>query len=124
LSNQINVIEPYRKYGTWIFDDPSVGLQEEPFVSGIPEIIDSLAGDLDRIRLTFSAEEFPGYQIKMTRLEEEYGGTWYSLDKELRGWLCPALLRYFESPPEALYVQGEPVDSGVPEECETTSGKE
>ncbi|NDC10677.1 MAG: hypothetical protein EBZ75_15335 [Oxalobacteraceae bacterium] len=39
MSNQIQVISPYWLHGTWVFDDDRVGLVEEPFVSGVPEMI-------------------------------------------------------------------------------------
>ena len=42
VSNQIHVIAPYRQASTWVFDDPAVGLKAEPFVSGIPQMIDAL----------------------------------------------------------------------------------
>lgn len=42
VGNQIYVIAPYRQTSTWVFDDPTVGLKAEPFVSGIPEMIDTL----------------------------------------------------------------------------------
>lgn len=109
--NQINMIEPYRKYGTWVFDDPKVDLHEEPFVAGIPEMIDTMAGDHDRLRLTFSSEAFPDYQLRLKRREEEHGGTWYELDGGIRGWLCPALLKYFDEAPDELYVRGETTDA-------------
>jgi hypothetical protein len=60
-SNSILVIAPYHYAGTWVFDDPRVGLQAEPFVSGIPELIDKLVADAaisnahDGFRLIFSA---------------------------------------------------------------------
>ena len=39
-ANALLVIQPYRSHGTWVFDDPAVGLVREPFVSGIPQMID------------------------------------------------------------------------------------
>ena len=68
-SNSILVIEPYRYAGTWVFDDPSVGLVREPFVAGIPGMIDKLVSDIpdanNGFRLTFSAVPFPGYREKL-----------------------------------------------------------
>ena len=53
------VILPYRYGGTWVFDDKSVGLVREPFVAGVPEMIDALTADIPKaeegFRLTFSA---------------------------------------------------------------------
>ncbi len=45
-TNTLNVIFPVRRYGFWIFDDPSVGLVAEPFVMGMPEILEDLVKDL------------------------------------------------------------------------------
>ena len=88
-----------------MFDDGSAGLAEEPFVSGVPEMIDelvaSLAGARQGFRLQFSSAAFPGYQRTLTRLWEEFGACWYRRhDPAAEGWLCPALYRYFEDPPQ------------------------
>jgi len=42
MANVIHVIMPYRHASTWVFDDPRVGLSQEPFMSGIPEMIDTM----------------------------------------------------------------------------------
>jgi hypothetical protein len=44
MPNQIMAIAPYwlEEVGTWVFDDPGAGLHQEPFVSGVPEMIDFL----------------------------------------------------------------------------------
>jgi hypothetical protein len=44
--NTLWVIHPYRDWGTWVFDDPRVGLRREPFVAGIPEMMDKLVRDI------------------------------------------------------------------------------
>src|SRR5438132_939086 len=99
MPNVIYTILPYWHQGTWVFDDPSRGLDKEPFVSGVPEMIDALVRDIPEarkgFRLTFSATPFPGYQQTFTRIREEYGGNWYACDSPvMQGWLCPALFRY------------------------------
>jgi hypothetical protein len=114
VSNQIYVISPYRHASTWVFDDPAVSLKAEPFVSGIPEMIDALVKsipDADRgFRLLFSAAPFPGYQVELTRMRPEYGGIWYRWDiKNIDGWLCPALFKYFPEAPPKLYARAEPL---------------
>ena len=116
-TNSQIVIAPYWWQGTWVFDDPDVGLRREPFVDGAPEIIDhvvELAGiDLaaarrDGIRLRFSANPFPGFHKEALRVREECGGNWYRTEEPaLEGWLCPALFHYFERAPERLYVKAE-----------------
>jgi len=107
-------IAPYwhEELGTWVFDDPKVGLTEEPFVSGAPAVIDELVRDIPNaragFRLLFSAAPFPGYQKRLTWQREEFEGNWYAMsDPPLEGWLCPALSRYFVLAPRELYVKAE-----------------
>ena len=115
MANQITVIAPYwlDAAGTWVFDDEGKCLQQEPFVSGIPEMIDDLVADIPAarggFRLLFSSAPFPGYQRKLTWVREEMGGNWYRADQPpSEGWLCPALFRYFDEAPEVIYVKAEP----------------
>jgi hypothetical protein len=67
--NAIMVIAPYRYQGTWVFDDASAGLVKEPFVAGVPEMIDVLVKDIpdagEGFRLLFSAKPFPGHQKEL-----------------------------------------------------------
>lgn len=111
-SNSIGIIAPYRYEGTWVFDDPRAGLVREPFVAGIPQIIDTLTKHIPNaeqgFRLLFSGTPFPGYQHKLTWLREEGEGNWYGLaDPPMEGWLCPALFKYFAQAPKELYVKAE-----------------
>lgn len=113
--NSIMIISPYRCYGTWVFDDPSVGLVREPFVAGIPEIIDRLVANIPNadkgFRLYFSGKPFPGYLDRLKWLREEFGGNWYLILSvpAIEGWLCPALFKYFESAPKEIYVKVAPI---------------
>jgi hypothetical protein len=113
--NAIGIIAPYKYEGMWVFDDPAVGLQREPFVAGIDTMIDRLVAsipDADKgFRLLFSAAPFPGFTVKLEWRREEYGGNWYyaaQLDQE--GWLCPALFKYFATAPRELYAQVQQKD--------------
>jgi hypothetical protein len=111
--NSINFIVPYRYEGMWVFDDPRVGLDKEPFVSGADKMIDVLVADIPNadkgFRLLFSATPFPGHAVKLEWCKEEYGGNWYfSAEFEMEGWLCPALFKYFDSAPKEIYVKAEP----------------
>lgn len=106
------VIFPYRHNQTWVFDDERMGLVQEPFVSGVPEMIEVLIRDIPNVdegfKLLFSASSFPGYQAELTWLRKEYNGNWYSWSRNnLEGWLCPALFKYFNQPPEKIYCQAE-----------------
>lgn len=116
MPNQLNVIAPYllEDVNTWVFDDPRVGLVQEPFVSGADLFLSFLSKDIQGadkgFRLIFSADPFPGYQHKVTKVEDEMGGSWYeSANPPMRGWLCPALLRYFDKAPREIYVRAEPL---------------
>lgn len=108
------VIYPYRHLETWVFDDDSVGLVREPFVSGIPEMIYQLVQEIIQAEFgfkilffgLFSAIPFSGYQAELTWLREEFGGNWVQWqEKSLEGWPCPALFKYFDAAPLKLYCQ-------------------
>jgi hypothetical protein len=108
--NQISVIAPYKHQGMWVFDDPRVGLLQEPFVGGADKIIDRMTHGLPNAEkgftMIFSAEPFPGHQYRFTlRGAEGSGNVYSSAELGMEGWLCPALLRYFESAPKELYVE-------------------
>ena len=45
-ANAIMVVAPYWYNGTWVFDDEAVNLKREPFVAGVPEMIDVLVKDI------------------------------------------------------------------------------
>ena len=106
-------LPPYRHAGTWVFDDPAAHLVREPFVAGVPEMIDVLVRDIpgatNGFRMIFSAKPFPGYQKKLAWLRGDMGGNYYKMDQPpLEGWICPALFRYYQTAPKELYVKAEP----------------
>ncbi len=111
MANQLCVISPYYDI-TWVFDDESTGLVREPFVSGMPEMLDHFTRDIpnarEGFRLTFSADPVPGHQELLHRVREEASGWWYRTEvPEAEGWLCPALFRYFDEAPERIYIMAE-----------------
>jgi hypothetical protein len=112
MPNALHVISPYRWQDTWVFDDDSVGLLREPFVFGIPEMIDRMVAGIPGaergFRLLFSAAPFPGFQAELEWVREEMEGNWYRWSgTSMEGWLCPALYRYFEKAPKRIYVRVE-----------------
>ena len=118
MDNSIIVIFPYRYESMWVFDDEATDLVREPFVSGIPEIIDLLVINIPNadkgFKLLFSGNPFPGYQLEMVWLREEYGGNWYRWQKENKeGWLCPALFKYFATAPQNIYCLAEKLNKSV-----------
>ena len=110
--NSIVIIHPYKMEGIWVFDDPAVGLVREPFVDSANEVIDAMVKgipDADKgFNLLFSGGKFPGYQIELSWLREEFGGNWYleeAMGAEAR--LCPLLFKYFSETPQKLYGQSK-----------------
>jgi len=120
-TNAMMIIAPYWSDGTWMFDDPAVGLVREPFVMGAPAMIDhvvELAGILlpearrEGVRLLFSTNPFPGFHKEAVLVRPDSGGNWYRFEEpDMEGWLCPAMFHYFEEAPERLFVRAEPLRS-------------
>ena len=131
-------IYPYKrskKDKTWVFDDKDKGLKEEAFVAGMSEIITGVVHK-ERIKkphkgfkATFSDKPFD-HDIELSWFKDgslkwdwegkEYvlPGNWYHtgnyFKKGIRiGWLCPALLKYFDEPPQKLYVKVEKLPKGI-----------
>ena len=79
--NTLIAIHPYKARGLWVFDDPEVGLRQEPFVSAADAIIDRMVQGIPNaelgFRLVFSAQPFPGSEIEFEWRREEFGGNWY-----------------------------------------------
>jgi hypothetical protein len=112
--NEINVIAPYKYLDLWVFDDAKKGLVQEAFVGGADTIIDLMTSHIpnaDRgFVLIFSGSEFPGFEHRVEwRREQGTGNVYYSPGLEVEGWLCPALLRYFERPPQEIFLQVKPM---------------
>jgi hypothetical protein len=110
--NAITVIKPYQWEGQWVFDDDRVDLVKEPFVAGADTLIDlaiERKGITDANKgflMLFSENPFPGADLQLEWVREEMSGNIYRWPEEKReGWLCPALLKYFETAPKTLYVQ-------------------
>jgi hypothetical protein len=116
MANAINVIHPYYHEGTLVFDDASKGLDKEPFVGEADVVLAELSlarlgVQLDKFTLIFSGDKFPGATDSATWIEKDCGGNVYSHDQSGRAfWLCPALLKYFDSPPRSLWVQFKKIE--------------
>jgi hypothetical protein len=116
--NTINIIAPYKYHGTWVFDDPRVGLVQEPFISGADTLIERAVSDIpdaDRgFLLIFSGQPFPGYEIHLTWRRPDMDGNWYYSERlDHEAWLCPALFKYFDELPRELFVQCKARPQGV-----------
>jgi len=119
MNNSIMIIHPYWKHRTWCFSDDATGLVDEPFVSGADIIISLLVAEKGILmdaekgfNLIFSATPFPEWESVLHRDDSDmnpgYGGTWYNITinhKTFKGWLCPALFKYFNEAPKQIYVK-------------------
>jgi hypothetical protein len=108
--NALIAIHPYFYSGLWVFDDQQAGLVKEPFVSGMPEIIEhfieekQISNAKEGFTILFAGTPFPDSDICLTKIGVEYGGTWYEVNG-MKGWLCPALFKYFDKAPDKIYVK-------------------
>ena len=115
IKNSLLDVYPYKYRGTWVFDDERVGLYREPFVLGVPEMIDLLVKDVPNakkgFRMTFSVFPFPDFAQHIKKTREEFNGNWYKMTETpyIEGWLCPALFKYFSVAPDDLYVKAEEI---------------
>lgn len=112
MDNSLLVIAPYRHAGTWVFDEPSRGLRREPFVEGIPQMVDRLVADIPNaaqgFRLLFSTQEFPGYTHTLVWKRKDFTGNWYYCPQfDAEGWLCPALFKFFKAAPKTIFIKAE-----------------
>jgi Family of unknown function (DUF6717) len=117
VNNSIFVIKPYKWEGLWVFDDANVGLVKEPFVGGADTMIDVATAHIPNAEkgfvAVFSASQFPGAQIVLDWMRADLGGNVYQWkEREMEGWLCPALLHYFAEPPARLYIQVKAASAG------------
>ncbi len=114
MANAIVLIRPYKHLGMWVFDDPRVGLVQEPFVGGADAVIDKMTAGIPDAQngflLLFSGSPFPGHQLRLEWTRGDGNGNWYrARDLDMEGWLCPALLRYFDEPPAEIYGEFRPL---------------
>ncbi len=122
-----SVLYPYLLGETWVFDDERTSLKAEAFVMGMSEMIFRLIEakgipNADQgFMMTFSDEPFDGADAELRWLraddpDEPMPGNWYSgivAGEMMEGWLCPALLHYFDAAPAQLFVRAEPLPEGV-----------
>jgi hypothetical protein len=122
MGNQIFTIAPYAWQGMWVFDDAERDVLREPFVGGVPTIINvflaqhGLAG-ADRFVCQFSADPFPGVQLVLQHVGADQGGEVYRVEvlgEVLQGWFCPCLYKYFPEAPDLIFVRLMPSPDAQP----------
>lgn len=118
MNNAIMILNPYWLHGTWVFDEPALGLRAEAFVAGADKQISYLVKKHNitnpeaGFRVYISATWFPDCQAYIEHIKpDEYGsGNYYRLtdgDVVIDGWYCPVLLMYFPTAPERIYCKVE-----------------
>lgn len=110
MQNAIFSIRPYYWQNMWVFDDERVALVKEPFVMGIPEIINKAVAHLPNPKagftVLFNNTGLPSADLILTKINSESGGTWYEHEETgMKGWLCPALFKYYPTAPEKIYIK-------------------
>lgn len=122
-----SVLYPYLLGQTWVFDDQATGLKAEAFVMGMSEMISRLIeakaipNAAQGFEMTVSDEPIENQDAELRWLrgddpDEPLGGNWYSgeiVGQTMEGWLCPALLLYFDGAPQRLFVRADPLPDGV-----------
>lgn len=121
---RVLTLYPYLLDGhCWVFDDERTGLKEEAFVLGMTEMISRVVEakgipQADRgFAMSFSDQPFAGHDAELDWLRPDpAGGNWYAgevVGERMEGWLCPALLLYFQEPPRRIFVRCEPLPAGI-----------
>lgn len=106
MENSIKAIKVYQWNGLWVFDDESVGLNKEPFVSGADTLLDKLANGKNTVILIFSDNPFPDYNLAVELVDSTPGGSnYYCKEMNHKLWLCPALFKYFPVTPKIIYLK-------------------
>ncbi|HVJ82558.1 MAG TPA: hypothetical protein VNC50_15925 [Planctomycetia bacterium] len=113
-SDAVIALASYQHEGKWVFDDSAVKAKREPFFTGAPAFMDALVKDVPNaekgVRIRLSAKPFPGHQKKLTWVRGDATVNYYKLaDPPIETTVGPVLARYYEAPPEELYVKVEPI---------------
>jgi hypothetical protein len=121
---RVLTLYPYLLNGTcWVFDDERTGLKEEAFVCGMSEMISRVVeakgvpNSARGFAMTFAAEPFSGHDVELHWIRpDDNGGNWYEgtvVGGHMEGWLCPALLLYFEQAPRRIFVRCDPLPEAI-----------
>tara|TARA_R100001163_G_C5015962_1_gene160279 strand:+ start:479 stop:973 length:495 start_codon:yes stop_codon:yes gene_type:complete len=120
--NSVFSLRAYKHDGLWVFDDHDRGLVKEPFVAGADTMFDIMSGNVlpnvnnTQCTIIFSANPIPDHEIHVKHIADlgEDMGDMYEVVKAFtpalntfngfQFWLCPALLSFFKSAPENIYV--------------------
>ena len=118
MPNALFTLHAYFKNNTWMFDDESRDIKQEPFVAGADVLFDFMSGresdsSVDECDLLFGATPIPDHDLHVRLIGNDgYDGHYYMVEffkafrqfETFQFWLCPALLAFFDEAPEDIYV--------------------
>ena len=117
MPNALFTLTAYRKENLWMFDDSLRKIYEEPFVAGADVMFDVMSGrnhtpSIDHCSIVFAETPIPDCEVHVVLSRPDgCDGHYYTVKRfspELAGfefWLCPALLAFFETAPQEIYVK-------------------
>ena len=101
----MNTLYPYLSDGSWIFDDPKMDIHNQPLICGIPGIINKVMKGAKRFTVHISKSPFADYNTVLIKLKDADEGWYRFKDSDIKGWLCPAFLKYFSEYPDEIYLK-------------------
>lgn len=116
--NSLFTIRIYKWNTLWVFDDPLVGLKQEPFVAGSDDIITKATEKMTKLNhgvvCVFSDGKFPTADLELVHRgpDEQKQGDYYDCPQfNMQGWLCPALRLYFPDAPKRIFAKFYPASA-------------
>jgi hypothetical protein len=107
IHNEINILHPYQMDGAWIFDDPEIDIHGQPIICGIPGVINKVMKGATRFTVHISQAPFQNYNTVLVKLKDSDEGWYKFINTDIKGWLCPAFLKYFPDYPDEIYLRIE-----------------
>jgi hypothetical protein len=118
MANSLFSLHAYVKNGTWMFDDEGRDIKEEPFVAGADILFDLMSGreadpSVKSCDIVFGATPIPDHDVHVKLVGDDgHNGHYYTVEyfgmyravETFEFWLCPALLAFFDSAPEDIFV--------------------
>jgi len=111
--NAINVIAPYKYLGMWVFDDPKVGLVQEPFVAGADTLMDLWSVICQTLRRVFASHSrrtlSQEFTLQLIWRCAEMSGNTYHCEAMNADAGSAGSLKYFDSPPAEIFAKCGPL---------------
>ena len=86
MANSLFSLNAYVKNGTWMFDDESRDIKEEPFVAGADIMFDLMSGreadpSVDMCNIVFGATPIPDYDLHVRLVGNDgHDGHYYAVE--------------------------------------------